>query len=347
MFGKTLKQQKGGLLVTNSDVIVKQRRSLLIFAQRHSVSEACRVFGCSRTTFYKIKQQFIETGSLAPKVRRKPRMPNETSLSKKKILLKLVKEQPMWGPQRYAYAFRAQGISYSAHAIWYHLKKYGLNHRHKRLVYLEALEHKNQPITERNLREIKRACNKAKQGLWPGHIVGVDTFYVGNMKGVGRIYQFSGIDLCSRFAWAHLYTDKSQLASIDFVEKQLLPLFYQNGVDLESILSDNGSEYIGSQFQTMLTAYGITHYKIPKGKPMFNGCCERFQRTLHEEFYQRVFRTKLFKSVNELQKDLNNYLSYYNFERAHFGISENGELPINILKSKRSFLRQRFQKLLT
>ncbi|MFC1668343.1 helix-turn-helix domain-containing protein, partial [Chlamydiota bacterium] len=133
--------------MTNSDVIAKHRQSLLIFAERNSISEACRMFGYSRTTFYKIKKQFLETGALAPKKRRKPRMPNETVLSKKKVLFKLIKEHPMWGPRRYSYAFRKQGIAYAPNTIWYHLKKFGLNHRHRRLVYLEVLKQNNQPIT--------------------------------------------------------------------------------------------------------------------------------------------------------------------------------------------------------
>jgi len=231
--------------MTHQDVIAKQRRSLLIYAARHGVTEACKTFGVSRTTYYKIKKQLITTGSLAPKVRRRPKMPNEATLSKKKLLLRLVQQHPTWGPARYAYAFRQEGISIAQSCIWYHLKRFGLHRRYQRLVYLEKLKHNEQPVTERNLRELKRRCQKVKEGLWPGHVVALDTFYVGTLKTVGRIYQLSGIDLCSRYAWATLYTSKDQSASIHFVEKTLIPKFFTNGVEIDSILTDNGSEFTG------------------------------------------------------------------------------------------------------
>ena len=333
--------------MTTEEIIVKQRGSLLIYADRHGVSKACENFGVSRTTFYKIKKQWLATGSLAPRIRRRPKMPNEAALSKKKLLLRLVQEHPTWGPARYAYAFKQKGIAIAQSCLWYHLKRFGLHRRYQRLLYLEQLKQRGQPVTERTLREVKRQCEKIKEGLWPGHIVALDTFYVGNLKGIGRIYQISGIDLCSRYGWANLYTAKDQSASIHFVEETLIPKFFNNGVEIESILTDNGSEFTGSKFQQMLTDYDIVHHRIPKGKPIFNGYCERFQRTLNEEFYQRVFRIRFFQNLDELTQALNEYLIYYNFERAHFGVVKTGAIPIDVLKSKCSFLQQRFKELLT
>jgi transposase InsO family protein len=333
--------------MTHQQVIESHRRSLLIFAQRQGVTEACRVFGVSRTTYYKIKEQFLHTHSLAPKVRRRPKMPNEIALSKKKVLLKLVQAHPSWGPVRYARAFREKGIAIGPSCIWYHLRRFDLNRRYQRMIYLETLKAHHQPITERTLRQIKRQSHKKYKGLWPGHIVALDTFYVGHLKGVGRIYQLTGIDLCSRFARAAVYTSKDQSASINFVERELMPHFYQNGVAIESVLTDHGSEFTGSRFQQMLADYDITHHRIPKGKPMLNGCCERFQRTLHEEFYQRIFRVRFFKSLDELKEALYDYLQHYNFTRVHFGVTKTGAIPIDVLKAKGSFLRQRFQELST
>jgi transposase InsO family protein len=334
--------------MTHQQLISNHRKSLLIYAERSgSIAKACKLFGVSRTTYYKLKEQYIKTGSLAPRVRRRPKMPNEASLSKKKLLLRFVQQYPAWGPARYAYAFRQEGISITQGCIWHHLKRFGLHRRYQRLIYLEALKDKNRPLTERTLRIVKRQCLKAPQGLWPGHRVGLDTFYVGHIKGVGRIYQLSGIDLCSRFGWAKLYLNKDKAASIDFVENCLVPKFFYNDVQLESIVTDNGTEFTARGFHKMLVDYDIAHVRIPKGKPMFNGCCERFQRTLHEEFYQHIFRIRFFRKLDELQEELNRYLVYYNFKRIHFGAVKQGAVPIDIFKAKRSLLRQRFQKLLT
>lgn len=333
--------------MTTGAVIENQRRSLLIYAERHGISEACRAFQVSRTTYYKLKAQLVKTGSLAPKPRRRPRRHNEIALSKKKLLLQLVQEHPSWGPRPYADAFRQHGISISSVTVWSHLRRFGLNRRFHRLVYLERLRSIDQPLTERSLKAIRRRACKTFQGLYPGHIVGIDTFFVGHLKGVGRIYQMTGIDICSRFGWAKLYTAPGQDASIDLVEQVLIPKFYANGVTLESVLSDNGSEFIGNRFQQMLKAYDIQHLRIPVGKPMLNGTCERFQRTILEEFYQPIFRKKFFRSIPELQLELDQYLVYYNFERKHSALSPNGDCPINVLKHRHQDLRLKYQKLLT
>lgn len=333
--------------MTAVEQIENQRKALLIYAERNGISQACRAFHVSRTTYYKLKAQFVRTGHLAPQVRRRPKMPNEMALSKKKLLLRLVQEHPSWGTVNLARAFREEGIAVGAATLWYHLKRFGLNRRYQRLLYLERLHSTGQPVTERTVRAMKRQCTQMTRGLWPGHVVALDTFYVGHLKGVGRIYQLTGIDLCSRYGWAKLYLDKTQRSAIDLVEQVLLPKFYSNTVSVESILTDNGSEFTGAQFQQMLVDYDIQHHRIPPGKPMFNGYCERFQRTILEEFYQPAFRKTIFRSLDELQRALNGYLQHYNFERHHFGLNPKGAIPINVLKSKHQELRLRFQKMLT
>jgi transposase InsO family protein len=331
--------------MTQVEIIVNQRKNLLIYAARNGVSKACKAFGVSRTTFYKLKKQFEKTGDVTPIQKRKPKMPNETKLSKKKLLLKLVQQYPAWGPQRYSSAFKEHGIHLSPVCIWERLKNFGLNLRFQRLVYVEALKIEGKPLTETVVRYIRKQSQKVSKGLYPGHIIGLDTFYVGNLKGVGRIYQMTGIDLCSRFGWAKLYTEKGQNQSLNFVEDTLIPMFFNNGVNIESVLSDNGSEFIGGKFQGMLDAYRIEHNRIPKGKPIYNGCCERFQRTINEEFYQKAFRTKFFSSLENLQDDLNKYLAFYNFDRLHFGVMKEGAKPADVLKSKSKVLQRRFNEI--
>jgi transposase InsO family protein len=274
-------------------------------------------------------------------------MPNEIGLSIKKIILKLVQKYPTYGPAKYAYELRKEGVFVSRNCVWRHLKRFDLNRTYKRLVYLERLKTLKQPLTEKNLRLARYHCYKAKEALWPGHIIGIDTFYVGCLKGVGRIYQITGIDLCSRFGWANLYLSKDQESTINFVETILIPKFYNNGVPVDSVLSDNGTEFVGRRFQQMLADYEIKHYRIPKGKPMFNGRCERFQRTIYDEFYKKEFRTRFFDTIEDLQESLNRFLVFYNFERPHFGVIKTGATPVDVLKSKEHVLRQRFQKLLT
>lgn len=333
--------------MTQQEVIARTRRSLLIYAERNGITAACRAFNVSRTTFYKIKKQLIATGSLAPRPRHKPRMPTETRLSKKKLILKCVQEHPAHGPGRIAFTMRQAGVAATKATVWYCLRRFGLNKRYQRLIYIETLRVENQPLTETTLRQVKRKLATIKHGLWPGHIVALDTFFVGHLKGVGRVYQLTGIDLCSRYGWAKLYTTKEQKSSVDFLEQCLLPKFFYNNTAVEQVLTDNGSEFIARSFGKVLEAYDIKHIRIPPGKPVCNGYCERFQRTIFEEFYQKAFRKRIFKTLEELSQELEKYLVFYNFDRPHFGLNANGARPIEALTLNRSYLRHRFQKLLT
>jgi transposase InsO family protein len=274
-------------------------------------------------------------------------MPNQTSLAKKKLLLKIIFEHPSWGPSRLSFELRQHSISLTPWTVWYTLRRFGLQTRWKRLLYLEALRHTNQPLTERTLRTTQRRLQKQYQGFWPGHLVSLDTFYVGCLKGVGRIYQVTGIDIASRFGLARLYTHNDQRATMHFVENTLIPILYHNGVSIERMLTDNGSEYTGSLFNRCLSDYEISHVYIPKGRPACNGYVERFQRTLYEEFYQKVFRCTVYADLPQLQKDLDDYLIYYNFQRPHFGLDPNGALPIDVLKTKKTVLQQRFSDLVS
>jgi len=328
--------------MTQQELIVKTRRSLLIFAQRHGVTKACRTFQVSRTTYYKIKEQFVRSGSLEPIKRRKPRQPNETTVARKKALLKLVQEKPGLSLNRYVEEFQKQGVRFPRDSIYYSLRRFNLNTRYLRLLYVETLKQRNQPVTERTLIRLKKEFYKIKKAFWPGHIVALDTFYVGHLKGVGRIYQITGIDLFSRYGWASLYTDKSAASSAHFLEHVLLPKFFQNNIRIESVLSDNGKEFLSHKFQQVLKDYDMQHHRIPKGKPMFNGICERFQRTILNEFYQPAFRTRFFSDLPELTQELNRYLVHYNFDRLHYGLAENGQKPIVAFKNSGSILRLNF-----
>jgi transposase InsO family protein len=325
--------------MTQQEIIVKNRRSLLIFAQRHGVTKACRIFQVSRTTFYKIKKQFTQSGSLEPIKRRKSQQPNETSTVRKKALLKLIKEQPGLSLDRYVEAFKNQGIRYTRESIYNTLKRFHLNTRYLRLLYVETLKKEQQPITERTLTKLRHRFYKIKKAYWPGHIVALDTFFVGHLKGVGRIYQMTGIDLYSRYGWAELYSDKTAISSSHFLEHVLIPKFFQNNVRIDAVLTDNGTEFTANKFTQILKDYGLRHHRIPKGKPMFNGKCERFQRTILNEFYQTIFRQKFFSSMEELSIELQKYLVHYNFNRLHFGLAPTGLKPIDAFKNVRSMLR--------
>ncbi len=157
----------------------------------------------------------------------------------------------------------------------------------------------------------------------PGYLGSQDTFYVGNLKGVGKIYQQTFIDTYSKMAFCKLYTTKTPITAADLINDQVVPYHEEQGVCVLRILTDRGTEFCGRQdthdYQLCLAVYDIEHTKTKVQSPQTNGICERFHRTILEEFYQVTFRKKLYSTLEELNTDLQDWLHYYNYERTHQG----------------------------
>ena len=165
----------------------------------------------------------------------------------------------------------------------------------------------------------------------PGYLGSQDTFYVGNLKGVGRIYQQTFVDTYSKIAFAKLYTNKTPITSADLLNDRVLPFFEQHELPMLRILTDRGTEYCGRvdhhDYQLYLAINDIDHTKTKAMSPQTNGICERFHKTILQEFYQVTFRKKLYTSLEDLQKDLDDWIKYYNNERTHQGKMCNGRTP--------------------
>ncbi|MET3139631.1 transposase InsO family protein [Undibacterium sp. GrIS 1.2] len=169
----------------------------------------------------------------------------------------------------------------------------------------------------------------------PGYLGSQDTFYVGTIKGVGRIYQQTFVDTYSKVATAKLYSTKTPITAADLINDKVLPLFAEYEMGLIRILTDRGTEYCGRpeahDYQLYLALNEIEHTKTKVRHPQTNGICERFHKTILNEFYQVTFREKIYLSIEELQKDLDDWLYYYNHERTHQGKMCCGRTPIQTL----------------
>lgn len=323
--------------MTQEDSIENQRKSLLIYAQRSgNISKACKVFGVSRTTFYKLKKQYKTYGHVRPIERKRPRMPNEYRISMLKELLKMVQKEPYLGCWRYAANLKDKGIKVSNNTVQRKLRKLGLSHMWKRYAYVERLNMKKGGLlTEKSLKEMQEKKSQSIQADWSGDLVGLDTYYVGNIKGIGKIYQQTGIDCYSRYGFAKLYTKTSHREVLDFIESELLPVFWRDNVTLDNILSDNGTEYKNKEVKMCLRDYGIGYRNTRVKRPESNGICERFQRTVKEEFYMRKFIEKRYYSIEEIQKDLDIYIQYYNGRRRHSSLGKGNGVPVDYFKLSR------------
>ena len=169
----------------------------------------------------------------------------------------------------------------------------------------------------------------------PGYLGAQDTFYVGNLKGVGRIYQQTFIDTYSKVVHCKLYTTKTPITAADLLNDRVLPFYAQHGLPMLRILTDRGTEYCGKvehhDYELYLALNDIDHTKTKAASPQTNGICERFHKTILQEFYQITFRKKLYDSLETLQTDLDEWLVFYNTKRNHQGKVCNGRTPFATL----------------
>lgn len=182
------------------------------------------------------------------------------------------------------------------------------------------------------LKKEKREALAEIETEHPGYLGPQDTYYVGNIKGVGRIYQQTFIDTYTRVAFAKVYDRKTALSSADLLNDKVLPFFEQQEIPLLRILTERGTEFKGRpenhEFELYLKIEGIEHSKTQVRHPQSNGICERLHRKMQEEFYAITFRKKLYESLDQLQNALGEWLEYYNHERPHSGRYCYGKTPM-------------------
>ena len=321
--------------MTKDERIASFKYSVLLHAREHkNITFTCKKLNLSRTIYYKWLKRFSKLGylGLQDKVKRKPRMPNKIKPDKEKIILNYVINYPTHGPRRIANELKRQKVTISETGIYHVLFRKQLNHRLNRLFYAQE-QFDNPVVTERYLREIKKRQKVHISAYYPGYLFCQDTFYVGTIKGLGRIYQQTGMDAYSNFGFAKVYTDKMAISAIDFLETKVLPVYAQFNIPLDRILTDNGKEYtthwVGGQhgYETFLKKNHIRHTKIKPRTPQSNGIVERFNRTLLEEFYQIAMIKKVYSSLSGLQDDLDKFITYYNFKRTNQGYRLKGKIP--------------------
>ena len=319
--------------MTKDDRITSYKYSVLQHARKHNnITYTCKVFNLSRTVYYKWLKRLGYLG-LQDKKKAKPKMPNQTKKDKEKIILNYVIAYPTHGPRRIANELRQQGNTVSETGVYNVLCRKQLNHRLERLFYAQE-KSDNPVVTERYLREVEKRKPAHINAYYPGQLFYQDTFYVGTIKGLGRIYQQAGIDAYSGFGFAKVYTDKMAISAINFLKNKVLPVYRQLNIPLDRILTDNGKEYTTHQangkhgYEQFLKQNNIRHTKIKPRTPQSNGIVERFNRTLLEEFYQITMMKKVYSSLSDLQDDLDKFIYYYNFKRTNQGYRLKGKNPL-------------------
>lgn len=345
--------------MTTQDKLIKTKLGLLKLATHlNNVSQACRTMGYSRDSYYRIKELY-ETGgeaALQELSKRKPNPKNRVDTYTEEQVKAMALDFPAYGQKRASNELAKKGVTVSAGGVRSIWLRHDLESFKKRLKALESkVAQEGLILTESQLNALEKAKEeKLAKGeietYHPGYLGSQDTYYVGTVKGVGRIYQQTYIDTYCKVAQAKLYSNKDAITAADLLNDRVLPMYEEQGIRLQRILTDRGTEYCGKlekhPYQLYLDLEAIDHTRTKTQSPQTNGICERFHRTIQDEFYAIVFRKKVFTSIEELQVELDSWIHWYNQERTHSGKHCYGKTPWDtFMQSKHLALEKQLDEL--
>lgn len=316
--------------MTLDDSIHSQRLRVLRDAARlGNVSEACRRHGVSRTVFYRWRQRLEQYGpdGVHPKRHQARRgRPPAVPVQTERRVIAVALAWPTCGPQWYSDQLAREGVVLAPVTIWRVLRRQRLGTRRARLAVLEQYSAGTTGLlTERTAKATRHVA-----AAQPGDLLCLDTFYVGKLKGVGKVWQLTGCDAASSFGWARVIVGEvTALAVLDFLREVVRPTYRAAGWVLRRVLTDNGKEFKGL-FAAGCARLGL---RVTKTKPRHawtNGFVERLQKTILHEHWRIAFRRQYFTSRRALQSTLDRFLHFYNHERTHRGYRLNGRTPATV-----------------
>jgi len=220
-------------------------------------------------------------------------------------------------------ACREAGISRTLHRL-------GLRTRTERLLVLEVHSAKSAGLlTDRTRRNLARRKVRHVQAEKPGELVCIDTFYIGNLKGVGKMWQLTACDAASSYGMAKVVSANNATEAATFLHDVVSAEMEKAGWKLWRVLTDGGSEFKGA-FDEMCRELNVRHTRTKPRHAWTNGFVERLQGTILHEHRRIAFRKRYFRGRFQLQTSRDSLLRFYNFDRPHQGYRTKGRTPAEI-----------------
>jgi transposase InsO family protein len=307
-----------------------------------SVVRACREAGISTSRFYELGARYLAYGEAGLMPKPTPTRPDrQLRAPLRDQIIAYAIEHPTVGPRTIAAAlslhrFGSWRVSHSG--VYNVLVRAGLSRRSARLAAAESLAAaEGGPITERVLRDL-RAIERAVVHIGSdtlGEQVFFDTMYVGNLKGVGKIWQYSAVDGACSFAFATVFVgEKSASLAAAFLERDVAPVYAEAGIELGEVVVDGGPEF-KREFAAACSRLGVSRHQLPARSPNLNAFVERFQGSVLHLHYRTAFRYRFYTDAADIDADLQAWLRFYNFERPHRGYRTKGRRPAEIFYTDR------------
>ena len=299
-----------------------------------NVSAVCRELGISRTLFYRWRKRLERYGSdgLHPR-RLRPQAGRPVSVTPEveRLVLGIAISAATWGCRRIAaYLARTWDLRLAPSTVQRLLRRVGLATRRARLTVLEQQAARTAGLlTARTRQALWRARygrTRHVEATAPGQLVCLDTFYIGHLKGVGKVWQITACDAATSYGLASLLPAHDAAATAMFLREVLVPHFRRAGWPVRRVLTDGGPEFKGA-FDVACRALGLQHTRTKPRHAWTNGFVERLQGTILQELWRVAFRRRYFTTRVALQRALDGFMRYSNPERPHQGYRLRGRPP--------------------
>jgi transposase InsO family protein len=298
-----------------------------------NVSAACREAGISRTLYCRWKKRFTLYGIDGLHPRRTashPGRPVQLDTTTERKVVATALSSPTWGPGRLSLQLEREGIVVSPTTVWRTLRRLGLGTRMERLLVLEVHSANSAGLlTERTRQNLSQRKVRHVQAEKPGELVCIDTFYIGNLKGVGKMWQLTACDAASSYAIAKFVAVSNATEAAKFLRDVVAEEMKEAGWKLWRVRTDGGSEFKG-EFDNVCRELHVRHTRTKPRHAWTNGFVERLQGTILHEHWRIAFRRRYFRRCFQLQASLDGFLHFYNFERPHQGYRTKGRTPAEV-----------------